>query len=86
MMYVLLRVLHVREFNVITHHTDTSVHLYYSRVQLRNRATRHLRHHRSNLSLLFCNLLHDDICQGPSTENSNVRDSKKNNKELKACL
>lgn len=77
--------MYVREFRVITHLTDASVHLYYSGVQLRNRATRHLWHHRSHLSLLFCNLLHDDVCQSPSADNSNVRDSEKN-KELKACL
>lgn len=79
MTYVLL---YVKELVCVpTHLTDTSVHLHYSGVQLRNRATRHLWHHRSNLSLLFCNLLHDDICQGPSREDSNVRDSEQSEKK-----
>lgn len=43
------------------HLVDASVHLYDPGVELRKGSTRHLRHHSAHLSLLLCDLLHDDV-------------------------
>lgn len=50
------------------HLSHPSIDFYNSGVQLRHGAPRHLRHHRSHLGLLLCDLLHDDVCQRPPTK------------------